>query len=66
MGTRPATGARRNGITDTKPERVSQELTDRHRHYLLQQGNILFVRSGKTVPPALVRADQSGWLMSRT
>nr|AAS45789.1 SLV.6 [Streptomyces lavendulae] len=55
----------KNGnITDTEPERVSQELADRHRHYLLQQGDILCVRSGKTVPPALVRADQSGWLMS--
>ncbi|MGW6940827.1 N-6 DNA methylase [Streptomyces xanthophaeus] len=55
---------RDGSVTDTGVERVSQELADRHRHYQLQQGDILCVRSGKTVPPALVRADQSGWLMS--
>ncbi|MFD3699695.1 N-6 DNA methylase [Streptomyces sp. NPDC058646] len=55
---------REGSVTDTGAERVSRELADRHRHYQIQPGDILCVRSGKAVPPALVRADQSGWLMS--
>ncbi|MFG2561422.1 N-6 DNA methylase [Streptomyces sp. NPDC048496] len=51
-------------ITDTGEERVSHELALRLKDYLLSPGDIMCVRAGKTVPPALVEADQAEWLMS--
>ncbi|MFJ5025807.1 N-6 DNA methylase [Streptomyces goshikiensis] len=51
-------------VTDTGVDRVSVELADRHPHYRLREGDILCVRSGKTARPALVQAEQTGWLMS--
>ncbi|MFE3557810.1 N-6 DNA methylase [Streptomyces sp. NPDC059193] len=51
-------------ITDTGEERISWQLARRLAHFTLEAGDILCVRAGKTAPPAIVRADQAGWLPS--
>ncbi|MGP3691254.1 N-6 DNA methylase [Streptomyces sp. IBSNAI002] len=51
-------------ITDTGEERISWQLARRLAHFTLEPGDILCVRAGKTAPPAIVRADQAGWLPS--
>lgn len=51
-------------ITDTGEERISWELAARLAHFKLEAGDIVCVRAGKTGPPAIVRADQAGWLPS--
>ncbi len=51
-------------ITDTGEERVSGKLADRLPDYWLKEGDIVCVRAGKTGPPAIVRTEQAGWLMS--
>jgi type I restriction enzyme M protein len=44
--------------------RVPWELAERLRGFQLQAGDIVCVRSGAIGQPALVRPEQSGWLMS--
>lgn len=51
-------------VTDTGEERISWQLARRLAHFTLEAGDILCVRAGKTAPPAIVRADQAGWLPS--
>ncbi|MGW1767701.1 N-6 DNA methylase [Streptomyces sp. NPDC002073] len=55
---------REGRITDTGEERVSYELAERLGNYRLEPGDIVCVRAGKTVPPALVEAGHADWLMS--
>ncbi|MBC7269879.1 MAG: restriction endonuclease subunit S [Streptomyces sp.] len=51
-------------VTDSVDERVSPELAERLARYRLAPGDIVCVRSGAMGPPAMVRDDQRGWLMS--
>nr|WP_285557102.1 type I restriction-modification system subunit M/S [Streptomyces hygroscopicus] len=51
-------------VTDSADERVSPELAERLTRYRLAPGDIVCVRSGAMGPPAMVRGDQTGWLMS--
>ncbi|URM91024.1 N-6 DNA methylase [Streptomyces sp. MRC013] len=51
-------------ITDAQDERVSEETARRLRSFELRGRDIVCVRSGAIVPPALVRQHQDGWLMS--
>ncbi|MBQ1092224.1 N-6 DNA methylase [Streptomyces sp. B93] len=51
-------------VTDSADERVSLELAERLTRYRLAAGDIVCVRSGAMGPPAMVGADQTGWLMS--
>ncbi|WP_121702564.1 N-6 DNA methylase [Streptomyces sp. E5N298] len=51
-------------VSDSGDERVSSELADRLGRYQLKAGDIVCVRAGAMGPPALVRRDQAGWLMS--
>ncbi|MDA5283690.1 type I restriction-modification system subunit M/S [Streptomyces sp. Isolate_45] len=55
---------REGRITDTGEERVRYELAKRLGSYRLEPGDIVCVRAGKTVPPALVEASHADWLMS--
>ncbi|MFI8105453.1 N-6 DNA methylase [Streptomyces sp. NPDC086023] len=56
---------REGRVTDTGEERVSLELADRLRGFWLEEGDVVCVRAGKTAPPAIVRGQQAGWLMSQ-
>lgn len=51
-------------VSDSGDERVSSELAGRLERYRLKAGDIVCVRTGAMGPPALVRKDQTGWLMS--
>ncbi|WP_335941626.1 type I restriction-modification system subunit M/S [Streptomyces sp. PTD5-9] len=51
-------------ISDEADERVTEETARRLRNFELQDGDIVCVRSGAIVPPALVQQHQVGWLMS--
>lgn len=51
-------------ITDAQDERVSEETARRLRSFELRERDIVCVRSGAIVPPALVQEHQAGWLMS--
>ncbi|MFC9926939.1 N-6 DNA methylase [Streptomyces sp. NPDC127190] len=51
-------------VTDSADERVSPELAERLTRYRLAPGDLVCVRSGAMGPPAMVRGDQTGWLMS--
>ncbi|MEU6530781.1 N-6 DNA methylase [Streptomyces sp. NPDC046928] len=51
-------------VSDGGVERVSSELAERLKRYRLEAGDIVCVRTGAMGPPALVRTDQTGWLMS--
>ncbi|MEU4548279.1 N-6 DNA methylase [Nonomuraea dietziae] len=51
-------------ISDGQDERVSEETASRLRNFVLRKGDIVCVRSGAIVPPALVKEHQVGWLMS--
>ncbi|MFD7258372.1 N-6 DNA methylase [Streptomyces sp. NPDC059874] len=55
---------REGRITDPGEERISWELAVRLAHFELEAGDIVCVRAGKPGPPAIVRADQVGWLPS--
>ncbi|CAM5314200.1 type I restriction-modification system subunit M/S [Streptomyces fumanus] len=55
----------RNGrVTDSADDRASLELAERLTRYRLAPDDIVCVRSGAMGPPAMVRGDQMGWLMS--
>ncbi|MFG1707991.1 N-6 DNA methylase [Nonomuraea sp. M3C6] len=49
-------------IAGSDEEKVSVEFAASHKRYLLAPGDILCIRSGALVPPALVRDGQDGWL----
>ncbi|MFC6932588.1 N-6 DNA methylase [Actinomadura yumaensis] len=51
-------------ISDEKDERVSEATARWLTGFELRAGDIVCVRSGAIVPPALVREHQAGWLMS--
>lgn len=51
-------------VSDSGDERVSSELAVRLKRYRLEAGDVVCVRAGAMGPPALVRRDQTGWLMS--
>ncbi|SDD76712.1 type I restriction enzyme M protein [Streptomyces prasinopilosus] len=51
-------------VSDSGDERISSELAERLKRYRLEAGDIVCVRTGAMGPPALVRPDQAGWLMS--
>ncbi|MFI1955606.1 N-6 DNA methylase [Streptomyces xinghaiensis] len=51
-------------IEDPGDRRVPGQLAERLRAFRLEAGDIVCVRSGAIGPPALVRAGESGWLMS--
>lgn len=51
-------------VSDSGDERVASELADRLGRYRLEAGDIVCVRAGAMGPPALVRREQAGWLMS--
>ncbi|GAA2211400.1 hypothetical protein GCM10009850_068590 [Nonomuraea monospora] len=51
-------------ISDEKDELVSEETAHRLENFELREKDIVCVRSGAIVPPALVRKHQVGWLMS--
>ena len=51
-------------ITDEEDERVAEETARRLRNFEPRHKDIVCVRSGAIVPPALVRQRQAGWLMS--
>ncbi|WP_329448692.1 N-6 DNA methylase (plasmid) [Streptomyces sp. NBC_01426] len=55
---------REGRVTDTGDERVHDELAKRLGDYRLKAEDIVCVRAGKTVPPALVETGQAGWLIS--
>ncbi|MCZ2526973.1 type I restriction-modification system subunit M/S [Streptomyces sp. HB2AG] len=55
----------KNGrIEDPGDRRVPAWLAERLKNYQLQEGDIVCIRSGAMGPPALVRPEQGGWLMS--
>ncbi|MFE2068186.1 N-6 DNA methylase [Streptomyces sp. NPDC059467] len=51
-------------INDEADERVTEESARRLRNFELRHKDIVCVRSGAIVPPALVQQHQVGWLMS--
>lgn len=51
-------------ISDEQDERVSEETARRLRNFELRERDIVCVRSGAIVPPALVQKHQASWLMS--
>jgi type I restriction enzyme M protein len=51
-------------ISDEKDELVSEETARQLENFELQEKDIVCVRSGAIVPPALVQEHQVGWLMS--
>ncbi|MFG2759368.1 N-6 DNA methylase [Streptomyces wuyuanensis] len=51
-------------INDEADERVTKETARRLRNFELRHRDIVCVRSGAIVPPALVQQHQAGWLMS--
>jgi type I restriction enzyme M protein len=51
-------------ISDEKDEGVSEDTARRLTGFELRAKDIVCVRSGAIVPPALVREHQAGWLMS--
>jgi type I restriction enzyme M protein len=51
-------------ISDKKDELVSEETARRLKNFELREKDIVCVRSGAIVPPALVQEHQVGWLMS--
>ncbi|MEU2426331.1 N-6 DNA methylase [Streptomyces sp. NPDC007851] len=51
-------------ISDEADERVTEETARRLRNFELWHKDIVCVRSGAIVPPALVQQHQAGWLMS--
>ncbi|WUD73185.1 N-6 DNA methylase [Streptomyces sp. NBC_00510] len=51
-------------ISDEADERVTEESARRLRNFELRHKDIVCVRSGAIVPPALVQQHQAGWLMS--
>lgn len=51
-------------ISDEKDEFVSEETARRLGNFELREKDIVCVRSGAIVPPALVQEHQVGWLMS--
>ncbi|MFF9566853.1 N-6 DNA methylase [Streptomyces sp. NPDC014685] len=51
-------------ISDEADERVTEETARRLRNFELWHKDIVCVRSGSIVPPALVQQHQIGWLMS--
>jgi type I restriction enzyme M protein len=51
-------------ISDEKDERVSKDTACRLTDFELRAKDIVCVRSGAIIPPALVREHQAGWLMS--
>jgi type I restriction enzyme M protein len=51
-------------VSDEKDERVSEETARRLHGFALREKDIVCVRSGAILPPALIRDYQGGWLMS--
>ncbi|MEU9454827.1 N-6 DNA methylase [Streptomyces sp. NPDC048277] len=51
-------------ISDEADERVTEETARRLRNFELRHKDIVCIRSGAIVPPALVQQHQAGWLMS--
>ncbi|WP_067894886.1 type I restriction-modification system subunit M/S [Actinomadura chibensis] len=51
-------------ISNEKDERVSEEIAYRLTGFELRAKDIVCVRSGAIIPPALVQEHQVGWLMS--
>lgn len=51
-------------ISDEQDERTSLETAHRLSAFSLEEGDIVCVRTGAIGPPALVRSEQHGWLMS--
>ncbi|MGI5470248.1 N-6 DNA methylase [Streptomyces sp. CA-132043] len=51
-------------ISDEADERVTEETARRLRNFELREKDIVCVRSGAIVPPALVQQHQNGWLTS--
>ncbi len=49
-------------IAGSDQEKVSAEFAASHKRYLLKSGDIVCIRSGALVPPALVRDEQQSWL----
>ncbi|MFF3444259.1 N-6 DNA methylase [Streptosporangium sp. NPDC002721] len=53
---------REGHITASSQERIPAEFAASYERYLLQPGDIVCIRSGVLVPPALVRDEHHGWL----
>ncbi|MFK4108803.1 N-6 DNA methylase [Streptomyces sp. NPDC002176] len=51
-------------VSDDADERVTEETARRLKHFAVRHRDIVCIRSGAIVPPALVQQHQAGWLMS--